>query len=158
MQKCNYNDEPVARYYNHQLTPWMERFMGEPLLHPGLALTIWIMSGTYPLLLSPPLHPPNVPSFTSPSTLGTLLTLTNTCAGEGFPMHMDSVPPFDLTLDLVVDHFGPSHRPVSMVRPNSRILPTVTEDTLSLEVLHHHLSSLIFVLPLRQHSNNNNNR
>lgn len=97
MQKCNYNDEPVARYLNHQLTEFMARFMGEPVLHPGLALTIWIMSG------------------------------------EGFPMHMDSVPPFDLTLDLVLDHFGPSPRPVTFVRPASRLFPSVKEETLCLD-------------------------
>jgi len=30
--------------------------------------------------------------------------------GQGFPLHRDSVPPFDLTLDYVVDHVGPEVR------------------------------------------------
>lgn len=98
MQKCQWNDEPVARYYNHQLTEFISEFVGEPLLHPGLALTLWIMKG------------------------------------DGFPMHTDSVPPFDLTLDLVVDHMGTCHRPVTFVRPYSNYLPCVQEKTLSLEV------------------------
>lgn len=29
-------------------------------------------------------------------------------AGRGFPLHRDSVPPFDLTLDFVLDHVGPA--------------------------------------------------
>src|SRR5689334_8478776 len=38
--------------------------------------------------------------------------------GRGFPMHTDSVPPFDLTLDICIDHEGPDSRPISFVRNN----------------------------------------
>ena len=34
--------------------------------------------------------------------------------GQGFEPHTDSSPPFDLTLDLVVDHTGNDHRPISV--------------------------------------------
>jgi len=36
--------------------------------------------------------------------------------GDGFPLHIDSVPPFDITLDIVVDHRGIERRPIHLLR------------------------------------------
>jgi len=80
MQKFNWNDEPLARYYNIEFTGAVEEIMQERLVSSGLALSLWIMKG------------------------------------EGFPLHTDSSPPFDLTMDIVVDHEGPEHRPVTLMR------------------------------------------
>jgi hypothetical protein len=82
----------------------------EPVLHPGLALSIWILKGT--LTTSPTFHslalavshdPPRHTPFATH-------THTTTTTGHGFPLHRDSVPPFDLTLDFVLDHVGPQVR------------------------------------------------
>jgi len=58
--------------------------------------------------------------------------------GQGFPLHRDSVPPFDLTLDYVVDHVGPESRPITFIRRRigalTSHLPGVDEITLSLPV------------------------
>jgi hypothetical protein len=35
-------------------------------------------------------------------------------SGVGFEAHTDASPPFDVTLDLVVDHVGSDHRPISL--------------------------------------------
>jgi hypothetical protein len=40
--------------------------------------------------------------------------------GPGFQYHTDTSPPFDLTLDLVVDHYGAS-RPIYFVFPNEKV-------------------------------------
>jgi len=80
MQKFNWNDEPLSRYYNLEFTDAIEEIMQERLVSAGLGLSLWIMKG------------------------------------EGFPLHTDSSPPFDLTMDIVVDHIGAEHRPVSLMR------------------------------------------
>ncbi|ELR23396.1 uncharacterized protein ACA1_069810 [Acanthamoeba castellanii str. Neff] len=102
MQKTQWNDEPSSRFINHYLTGMMHDLVQEPVLHPGLALSIWILKG------------------------------------HGFPLHRDSVPPFDLTLDFVLDHVGPQPRPVTFIRRRrgalGSLLPGVEEMTLSLSV------------------------
>jgi hypothetical protein len=81
LEKYQYNDEALSRYYNDAHGAFVSRLADERLLHPGLALSIFIPEG-----------------------------------GRGFEIHVDSVPPFDLTLDIVVDHAGPQLRPVSFAR------------------------------------------
>jgi len=51
--------------------------------------------------------------------------------GAGFPIHTDTVPPFDITLDLVIDHQGPTPRPITFVKRRGG---SVVEETLSLNV------------------------
>ena len=75
-----FNDEPVARHLNYELSEWATRLAAEPLVHSSLALSIFIKQG------------------------------------PGFIYHTDTSPPFDLTLDLVVDHRGPAPRPVYFAR------------------------------------------
>jgi len=36
--------------------------------------------------------------------------------GPGFGQHTDSSPPFDLTLDMCIDHQGPDQRPIYFLR------------------------------------------
>jgi len=102
MQKTQWNDEPSSRFINHYLTAMIHDLVQEPVLHPGLALSIWILKG------------------------------------KGFPLHRDSVPPFDLTLDFVLDHVGPQPRPVTFIRRRrgalGSLLPGVEEMSLSLNV------------------------
>lgn len=40
--------------------------------------------------------------------------------GQGFIFHTDTSPPFDITLDIAVDHVGPSTRPLYFTRPNPK--------------------------------------
>ena len=54
--------------------------------------------------------------------------------GLGFPLHMDSVPPFDLTLDMVVDHLGPSDRPVTFLHHDAKKGFGMTETKAALHV------------------------
>jgi len=84
MQKYNWNDEPLARYLNLELTQLAEEIVQERLVSAGLALSLWIMKG------------------------------------EGFPLHTDSSPPFDLTMDLVVGHEGREKRPVTLCRRGTK--------------------------------------
>jgi len=97
MQKYNWNDEPLARFYNIQFTDAIEEIMQERLVSSGLALSLWIMKG------------------------------------EGFPLHTDSSPPFDITMDIVVDHEGSEHRPVTLMRRTSKFnVEEMTVGTLSI--------------------------
>lgn len=47
--------------------------------------------------------------------------------GPGFIFHTDTSPPFDITLDVVVDHEGPSTRPLYFTRPDPKggLIPLV---------------------------------
>ena len=83
VQNHNWNDEPVARYFNFEFTNLMSRIIGEPLLHSSLALTIWI-------------HP-----------------------GPGFQIHTDTNPPFDVTLDIAIDHNGQTPRTLNFIPSSS---------------------------------------
>jgi hypothetical protein len=58
-------------------------------------------------------------------------------SGKGFPLHTDTVPPFDITLDLVVDHVGETSRPITFVRRSKekgKEKKGIVEETISLEV------------------------
>lgn len=46
--------------------------------------------------------------------------------GQGFEAHTDMSPPFDVTLDLVVDHTGKDHRPVCLCPANSDSIETIS--------------------------------
>jgi len=96
MQKYNWNDEPVARFYNVQITHIISLITQEPLTSAGLALSIWVMKG------------------------------------DGFPLHTDSSPPFDVTLDIVVDHGGSEDRPITLLRPKGKFV--VEEETHALHL------------------------
>ena len=127
MQKCQWNDEPVGRYINHFLTSWASRLVEEPLLHPGLVLPIYIMKGKL-------------------CNVREALLLTNT-QGPGFPMHRDSVPPFDLTLDLCIDHIGTAPRPVTFLQHNDKRGFGIESTTASLEVpTYHSLLHWVFIV------------
>lgn len=102
----------VRRFYR-QLRPWMYSNMGngkgkfrtwndEPvarMLQEGL--TEWASKASGEYLAS--------------SALALSIFIDK---GPGFAYHKDSSPPFDLTLDIVIDHQGPSPRPVYFARPS----------------------------------------
>jgi len=84
VQNHSWNDENVARYFNHDFTNLVSKMSGERLCHSSLALTLWI-------------HP-----------------------GPGFMMHTDTNPPFDITLDIAVDHVGNTPRTLNFVKKNPK--------------------------------------
>jgi len=98
MQECDghskfktYNDEPVARQLNFDLTGFVESVLQRRLVQSSLALSIYIEPG------------------------------------EGFVSHTDSSPPFDITLDMVLDHKGAS-RPIYVCRPQPQSIVPVVEE------------------------------
>eukprot|EP00163_Fabomonas_tropica_P031976 TRINITY_DN780_c0_g2_i2.p1 TRINITY_DN780_c0_g2~~TRINITY_DN780_c0_g2_i2.p1 ORF type:complete len:785 (-),score=212.39 TRINITY_DN780_c0_g2_i2:165-2246(-) len=62
-----------------------------------------------------------------------LLLIIYIVKGPGFVMHRDSNPPFDVTLDLVIDHQGPYDRPVNFVKRNPQGKGGVGPETMALK-------------------------
>lgn len=53
--------------------------------------------------------------------------------GNGFLLHTDTNPPFDITLDIVVDHEGISHRTLNFIKKNpSSLIPQTRSLNLSI--------------------------
>lgn len=106
----SWNDEPSVRHLNLALTPYVERIAACQLVQSSLVLSIFVKPGT-------PVRS---------CLLFDCAVNSHLSCSKGFIYHTDSSPPFDLTLDFVIDHEGPSSRPVYFIRKNPNgLLPIV---------------------------------